>query len=220
MTHKEDYESLAAEYLDPSSLMYKKMRLVDRYIHKAKTLLDIGIGTGELIRLEKHKFRKIWGIDTDTESIEICQGRFGNDQKITLMQCNLAESEGTFEPGQFDYITCLDVLEHMEPEDCQKTLRIVGKLLANRGKFIFTGPGVFEKLRIRLGWSHHAHSHSSYGWKKLIHDVDLEICSVETVEFPVIHSNFLRRRLHLFGQCCLIVAKKNTTNFGKDVTPL
>ncbi len=39
--------------------MYKKVRIVDRYIHRAETLLDIGMGTGELSSLNKHKFKKI-----------------------------------------------------------------------------------------------------------------------------------------------------------------
>ena len=216
MTYKEDFKSLEFEYRNPNSLMYKKMRMVDRYIRSADTLLDIGMGTGELIDLEKHKLKKIWGIDIDPESVEICRIRFGNDQKITLMQCNLAESENIFESGQFDYITCLDVLEHMELKDCKKTLRIVRKLLSNEGKFIFTGPGIFEKIRIRLGRSHHVHSHSSYGWKRLIQDAGLRVWSVETVEFPMIHSDFLRRRLHLLGQCCLITAKKNMLDFPQD----
>lgn len=216
MIYKEDYPALGAQYLDPSSLMYQKVRLVDRYIRKADTLLDVGMGTGELIELEKHKFKRIWGIDTDTESIEICRRRFSTDREIALIECSLARLENPFESVKFDYITCLDVLEHMPLADCQRTLGIIENLLSADGRFIFTGPGVFEKIRIRLGWSHHVHSHSSYGWKRCIQDAGLEICSVETVRFPVIHSDLLRRRLHLFGECCLIVAGKRPTKPYKD----
>jgi predicted TPR repeat methyltransferase len=216
MTYKEDYQALDAQYLDPDSLMYQKMRLVDRYISKANTLLDIGTGTGELIELEKHKFKRIWGIDTDTGSIEICRRRFGIDQKITLMACSLLSSESHFESVRFDYIACLDVLEHMTLADCKKTLRIIENLLSDDGRLIFTGPGLFEKIRIRFGWSHHIHSHSSYGWKRLIQDAGLRVFSVETVRFPVIHRDFLRRRFHLFGECCLIVAGKRPTKLHED----
>ncbi len=104
----------------------------------------------------------------------------------------------------------------MATEDCKKTLQIVSNLLSNDGTFIFTGPGIFDKIRIYLGRSHHLHPHSSYGWKKIIKDASLRVCSVETVEFPVIHSEFLRRRVHLLGQCCLIVAK-NTLNFYDEL---
>jgi SAM-dependent methyltransferase len=216
MTYKEDYQALEAQYLDPSSLMYQKMRLVDRYIYKADTLLDIGMGTGELIKLERHKFNRIWGIDTDAESIEICRRRFDSDQEITLMEGNLANLESHFASIGFSYITCLDILEHMTLADCQKTLRIIEDLLSDDGRFIFTGPGLFEKARIRLGWSHHIHSHSSFGWKRLIQDAGLQVCSLETVRFPIIHSDLLRRRLHLFGECCLIVASKKPTKAHEE----
>ena len=104
MAYKEDYQALDAQYLDPNSLMYQKMRLVDRYISKANTLLDIGTGTGELIELEKHKFKRIWGIDTDAESIEICRRRFDTEREITLMECSLISLESRpLESVKFDY---------------------------------------------------------------------------------------------------------------------
>lgn len=42
----------------------------------------------------------------------------------------------------------------------------------------------------------------------MIRQAGFIIASVETVEFPIIHSKFLRKKLHLFGKCCLIVAHK------------
>lgn len=39
---KENYGSLISQYHDPNSLMYKKLRIVDKYISKGKLLLDIG----------------------------------------------------------------------------------------------------------------------------------------------------------------------------------
>jgi ubiquinone/menaquinone biosynthesis C-methylase UbiE len=68
--HKENYESLLSKYRDPDSLMYKKLRIVDTYINGGESLLDIGVGVGELIELEKSKFGKIYGIDRDEESVE------------------------------------------------------------------------------------------------------------------------------------------------------
>ena len=146
MIYKEDYPALEAQYLDPGSLMYQKVRLVDRYIRKADNLLDVGMGTGELIELEKHKFKRIWGIDTDTESIEICRRRFSTNREIALIECSLARLESPFESVKFDCITCLDVLEHMSLADCQRTLRIIENLLSADGKFIFTGTVPYEKV--------------------------------------------------------------------------
>ena len=209
LVHKEDYESLLLQYRDPNSLMYKKLRIVDSYINGGETLLEIGVGIGELIELEKQKFRKIYGIDVDEESVKICRKRFENDENIYIIEGNINDLENLFKDRKFDYITCLDVLEHIKIEECKKALNNIYNLLKDGGKFIFTGPGVFEKIRILLGRSPtHLHSHSSYGWKRMIERAGFDVMNVETVEFPIIHSNFLRKRLHIFGKCCLIVAEK------------
>ena len=114
-----------------------------------------------------------------------------------------------FKNKRFDCITCLDVLEHVEIEKSKKALNDIYILLKDEGTFIFTGPGIFGKIFIFLGLSPtHLHSHSSYGWKKMIERAGFKILTVETVEFPIIHSNFLRKKLHIFGKCCLIVSKK------------
>lgn len=209
LVRREDYESLHLQYRDLNSLMYKKLRIVDSYINGGETLLDIGVGIGELIELEKQKFRKIYGIDADEESVKICRKRFENDENIYIIDGNINDLENLFEDRKFDYITCLDVLEHIKIEECKKALNNIYNLLKDGGKFIFTGPGVFEKIRILLGRSPtHLHSHSSYGWKRMIERAGFDVINVETVEFPIIHSNFLRKRLHIFGKCCLIVAEK------------
>ena len=207
---REDYlPKMVSAYQNPHSLMHRRLRIIDSYLPPGNMLLDIGMGTGEFIELEKHKFRKIYGLDVNEESIETCQVRFQGEGNITLIRDSITSLRDYFRSQQFDYITCLDVLEHIELKDCKKSLSIIADLLCGGGKFIFTGPGVFEKIRIALGKSPtHIHSHSSYGWERLIMAAGLTVESIETVEFPVIHSDFLRKRFHLFGQCCLIVARK------------
>lgn len=207
---KENYKSLGFEYGNPNSLMFKKLRIVTSYISGGETLLDVGAGVGELIELEKRKFEKIYGIDTDEEAITICHKRFENDENIHIIRADINDLKSLFKDEKFDYITCLDVLEHIEVRACNNALKNIYDLLKDDGKFIFTGPGVLEKIRILLGRSPtHLHSHSSYGWKRIIERAGFDVRIAETVEFPIIHSNFLRKKLHLFGKCCLIVAEKD-----------
>ena len=208
MAYEENYKSLLSEYLDARSLMSKKVNIVDSYIDIGGSLLDIGVGTGELVELEKHKFDRVYGIDMSKESIDLCSRRFEEDQNITLIQSDITALSHYFKSGQFDCVTCLDILEHIDLKECKKTLSTIMDLLYDGGKFIFTGPGLREKVRIRLGRSYHVHSHSSYGWERILKQAGLIVTSVETVEFPIIHSEFLRKKLHLFGKCCLIVARK------------
>lgn len=135
---REDYNSLASEYLDANSLMYKKIRVVDSHIDVGEALLDIGMGTGELIELGKYKFKKIYGIDIAKESIDICRRRFQGERNITLIQGSIRELGNYFQSRQFDYITCLDILEHIDLKECEVALLVIANLLRDDGKFIFT----------------------------------------------------------------------------------
>jgi 2-polyprenyl-3-methyl-5-hydroxy-6-metoxy-1,4-benzoquinol methylase len=209
MTYKEDYDALRSQYNDPSSLMYKKLRVVDSYINGGKTLLDIGTGVGELLDLEKNKFKRIYSFDMDRDSVEFSRNRFQDYHHIKIELGDLDNLENLIKDKKFDYITCLDVLEHVNLNTVTQKLNIIYKLLDDDGVFIFTGPGIFEKIRIKLGRSNHVHSHSSYSWMRMLKNSNFKISSVETVEFPIFNeNNFLRKNLHLFGKCCLIVCKK------------
>lgn len=200
------YESLLLEYSDPESLMYKKLMTLDSYISNGESLLDIGAGTGDLIELEKNKFNLIYGVDIDKESVDICIEKFGDDPDIHIIQGDIRSLDFI---DRFDLITACDVLEHLTLEDCRNTLKIIYSLLKDDGKFIFTGPGIFEKIRIVMGKDPtHQHSHSSYGWSKIIRSAGFKIVSTETIEFPLVNHNLLRKKLHIFGKCCLIVCKK------------
>ncbi|MCE7699970.1 MAG: class I SAM-dependent methyltransferase [Methanobacterium paludis] len=209
MIYKEDYDALRSQYNDPSSLMYKKLRVVDSYINGGKTLLDIGTGVGELLDLEKNKFKRIYSFDMDKDSVEFSKNRFQDYHHIKIELGDLDNLENLIKDKKFDYITCLDVLEHVNLNTVTQKLNIIYKLLDDDGVFIFTGPGIFEKIRIKLGRSNHVHSHSSYSWMRMLKNSNFKISSVETVEFPIFNeNNFLRKNLHLFGKCCLIVCKK------------
>ena len=79
---KVNYTSLNSEYSDPTSLSYKKIRIVDGYIPNGRNYLDIGMGTGELISLRLGKHDKIVGIDYDETSVSICQKKFDQVSKL------------------------------------------------------------------------------------------------------------------------------------------
>jgi 2-polyprenyl-3-methyl-5-hydroxy-6-metoxy-1,4-benzoquinol methylase len=204
-----DYEHLGSQYTNPESLMYKKLRLVDSFVDDGYKLLDIGVGTGEWIDLEKDKFKIIYGIDVDTGSIDICRKKFSGRKNIHLINCDLGNLSNSIDIRDFDYITCLDVLEHIPESAVREVLHGIYSLMRPGGRLIFSGPGIFEKARIALGRSPtHLHSHSSYGWQSLLRKADFEIVRTESVEFPIFHSEVLRKQVHLFGKSCVIVAEK------------
>ena len=206
---KEDYDALELQYRNEESLMSKKLRLVDSHVKGGHSLLDIGSGTGEFIKLEKGKFDRILGIDVEDEAVRRLAKRFENERTIQILRGNIADLSKLFGKNAFEYVTCLDVLEHLGPKDVRTALREVHEVLKPKGVFILTAPGVFEKIRIAVGMSPtHRHSRSSYGWARICREAGLRIRSVESIEFPLVKSEFLRKNLHLLGKCCVIVAEK------------
>lgn len=201
------YNNLQSDYSNPDSLSSKKILTLDSYIKGGHCLLDVGMGTGELVELEIEKFDKIYGIDVDSESVNICKERFKNKKHVEIAQGDITRIDSDI---QFDYITACDVLEHVEINETKKILQNIHSLLDDNGVFIFTGPGIFEKIKIFMGKSEddHKHSHSSYGWSNIFNSAGFEVVSIETIEFPILDKEILRKKIHLFGKCCLIVCKK------------
>jgi cyclopropane fatty-acyl-phospholipid synthase-like methyltransferase len=197
-----DYHSLLSQYADPSSLAYTKLQLVDSHITGGMNLLDFGTGAGELIELEKRRF------DTSMASIPMkslsgSAEKFIKDKQIPIVERSEIDLTSLFQSTRLDCIAACDGLEHTELKDCIELLDTSYHLLDFDGKFVFSGPGIFEKVRIRFGRSPtHIRSHSFYGWTGLIRSSGFQPISVGSVEFLLTHSPALRKRLHMFGQSC------------------
>ena len=208
-SHKVNFEQLSSDYSNSGSLQYKKLRIIDSYIPSGEKLLDVGMGTGETINLEKGKFKEICGVDADYDSVRICQDRFLGNSSIKILQGNIHDLATLFGQKEFDVITALDILEHLNMSDCEVALSSCYDLLKDGGIFIFSGPGIFEKIRIHLGLSPtHLHSHSPLGWRRMIEGAGFTVISIETAEFPVFHWDYLRKNVCILGKCCIIVARK------------
>jgi 2-polyprenyl-3-methyl-5-hydroxy-6-metoxy-1,4-benzoquinol methylase len=208
-SQREDFKGLDLQYTDPTSLMYKKIHIIDNLVGGGDKLLDIGAGTGEWIDLVKDKFKIIYGIDVDADSIDICRRKFIDRPNIRIMQCDMENINSKVHELDFNCITCLDVLEHIPRRNVDRLLATLYNMMAKRGKLIFTGPIFFEKVRIAAGKSPtHLHSHSSYGWGGIIERAGFEVVKMESVEFPLIDREVFRKNLHIFGKCCVITAEK------------
>jgi hypothetical protein len=136
------------------------------------------------------------------------KGRFGSIEKVAFMKGDAATIEYSVKNQKFDVITCLDVLEQLNIEGTRKELRASARLLKDDRILVTTVHGFLDEVRIALGKSPaHRHSLSSYGWLRICRVCGFRVKSVETVEFPFVHSDFQRGRVHLLGKYCLIVAE-------------
>jgi len=132
---KYDYDSLQKQYLG-SGLMAKKMKKVVSKIEGGDLLLDIGCGTGELLSRVKDRFRLLYGVDIDDDAINLCSNRFCNYENIRIVKCDVTELNEKFRGIKFDYITALDILEHLEPNIAKKCLKDI-YIVKKRGKTYF-----------------------------------------------------------------------------------
>lgn len=97
------------------------------------SVLDIGCGTGAwLDRLANHGFTNLYGIDLDVE-------QFGTD-KATCSQANLDFDDLGLNGKEFDLITSIEVIEHLENPG--RLLYHISNHLSPTGIFLLTTPNI------------------------------------------------------------------------------
>lgn len=135
---------------------------------KESKILDVGCGTGKNIE-SFSKFGTVWGIDSSSEAISFCKKRGlknvvrGNIEKIPFFK------------QSFNFVTALDVLEHV---DDQKALKEIHRVLKKRGFLIATVPA-FPKLWSR--WDevlHHKRRYTKNTLGKLLKNNGFKIIKI------------------------------------------
>ncbi|OGM21887.1 hypothetical protein A2714_04155 [Candidatus Woesebacteria bacterium RIFCSPHIGHO2_01_FULL_38_9] len=112
-----------------------KRKLVIEFINKFKPsinpkILDLGCGSGKNVEV-LDKIGKAWGIDKSREAIMFCKKR-------GLKRIKLGEGENIpFKSQNFDVVTLLDVLEHVQEKP---TLEEISRVLNKSGILIINVP--------------------------------------------------------------------------------
>ncbi len=131
------------KYLDPNWAGYKlymqKMQIIRDYLDKQSKrikILDLGCGEGVLVEEYKNRKYDILGLDLNYESNYVIRG----DATDTQFPDNL-----------FDLVLCLDVIEHLYPEQQDKLIKEIDRILKPNGKIIFSIPNLANFVsRIRF----------------------------------------------------------------------
>ena len=101
---------------------------------EAKTALDVGCGAGLLAEPLARLGAQVTGLDAASELIEVAREHAaGQGLDIDYRAGELAELE-----GQFDLITCMEVIEHVA--DPQAFVKALAKRLAPGGLLILSTP--------------------------------------------------------------------------------
>jgi len=107
-------------------------------------ILDIGCGRSEVLYHCAKQGATVFGLDYSKDALDISKTTLDGIKK-TYLCCSCA-SPMPFKPEQFDKILVGDVIEHLTPEESEKCVEEIGKILKKGGYvLIHTSPNVYFK---------------------------------------------------------------------------
>lgn len=200
------FEEDISSYHNPHHLMYKKMGRVFEHVRPKEALLDVGCGIGEFIVQLKDHCSTLVGIDIDKHRIEFAKKRLAKHENVSLY-CGELESFH-FPDEHFDVCLCLDVLEHVA--NLFPLLQEIYRILRPRAEMIVTVPNWYDIIisGILRRNPYHIHTLAPWTWMKLLRQAGFRIKFYRAVDFPIIKSDFLARKIPIFGMCIMIIAVK------------
>jgi 2-polyprenyl-6-hydroxyphenyl methylase/3-demethylubiquinone-9 3-methyltransferase len=115
------FESIASRWWDPTSefrplheINPLRLDYVDRLAGLAgKRVLDVGCGGGILAEAMAARGAQVTGIDLGEANIEVARLHLLESGLDVDYRCMAVEALATEQPGGFDVVTCMELLEHV-----------------------------------------------------------------------------------------------------------
>jgi len=158
-------------------------------IGKTRCLLNVGCGTGNLLRFFQSSGRSI-GLDVERKALDYCV-----DRGLRLLVQGSAPAL-PFKSECFDVIMALDVLEHLD--DHSRTLSEFWRICANGGYLVVTVPAFHLLWGDQDLISHHRRRYTLGELRRIVEQTGFLIEKMtyfNTFLFPIIASIRLVRRL-------------------------
>ncbi|MBP7087678.1 MAG: methyltransferase domain-containing protein [Candidatus Omnitrophica bacterium] len=176
-------------------ISYPRIVEISEQIIKDKSrVLDVGCGSGAFLKaLKRNKDILGLGIDSSITAITIAKNNGVNARIFDFLAGNLKEL------GEFDYVTCFEVLEHI-----QNAEYFIKRLVStfDKAQFIFSIPNtgfIYHRIRLLLGcfpkqWVIHPAEHIRFWTKKdfklVLENLGLQIIKIYAASTPI----FLSRK--------------------------
>ena len=140
----EKFGALAHRWWDPESEFkplhqINPLRLdwIDRLAPLAgKSALDVGCGGGILAEAMAHRGAKVKGIDLSGEALKVAQLHLLESRLAVDYEAVSAEELAAREPGAYDVVTCMELLEHVP--DPASTVLACARLARPGGHVFFS----------------------------------------------------------------------------------
>lgn len=115
------FERIAARWWDPKGdfrplhdINPARLGFIDeRAALRGRTVLDVGCGGGLLAEAMEGRGARVTGIDAGETAIEVAVRHAGESGARVIYERTTAEELAAREPGRFDVVTCLELLEHV-----------------------------------------------------------------------------------------------------------
>jgi putative flippase GtrA len=131
-----DYEWFAFHHGNPIQKWWKHQiaNIVWEWIPHSSKLLDIGCGSSPIIG----HYKKATGIDRNIEKIKFMREKFPDNNFVPM------ESTEGFKSNSFDYVLCIEVIEHLKnPEE---TIKEISRVAKPYGRVIIATPDYSRML--------------------------------------------------------------------------
>ncbi|MEX2321445.1 MAG: bifunctional 2-polyprenyl-6-hydroxyphenol methylase/3-demethylubiquinol 3-O-methyltransferase UbiG [Saccharospirillum sp.] len=218
MTHNVDpseiakFEALASRWWDPNS-EFKPLHAmnpvragyIDEHLNIAgKAVLDIGCGGGILTEALAHRGARVTGIDMTDAPLKVARLHALDSglEGIEYRQMT-AEALADEAPGQFDVITCMEMLEHVP--DPTSVIAAIQRLLKPGGHAFFStinrNPKAWLMAIVGAEYVLRLLPKGTHDYKKLIRPSELkrwaEQNDLKTLDLRGIHYNPISNRFSL-----------------------
>lgn len=127
---------------DQKCIVFSIARLLKR--EKAKKILDVGCGSGWLVKDLKTDGFEAFGCDLSGKTIRIVK----NDREIGHFVQKASAIKLPYPDSSFDALLAISVIEHLTQAEAQKFLREASRVLKSHGWIFLVTPNKITPLRL------------------------------------------------------------------------
>ncbi|MCK4695379.1 MAG: class I SAM-dependent methyltransferase [Candidatus Cloacimonetes bacterium] len=126
------------EIASPRVKKYLKAEIefVLKHIEPADIVLELGCGYGRVLKKLIGKARKVVGIDTSKESLQLARDILGKNKSLELYEMNAINLK--FEDGEFDIVFCIQNGISAFHVDRQQLIKEAVRVTRSGGKVLFS----------------------------------------------------------------------------------